>query len=153
MKRLTALLLAPAMVAACQPASTGAEDGTPVLSYENAYIMAPIGGRDVSVGGISISVEGGNVTLTGVSSDVAETVETHTMAMDDGTMKMRQVERHDLKAGDTLVFKRGSDHLMLFGVDQDIAPGDTANITFNFETAEGEALKLDAKADVRALGE
>ena len=153
MRRFTALFLAPAMLAACQPASTGAEDGAPVLSYENAYIMAPIGGRDVSVGGISISVEGGDVTLTGASSDIAETVETHTMAMDEGTMKMRPVESYELKAGDTLVFERGSDHLMLFGVDQNIASGDTANITFNFETTDGEALTLDAAADIRAMGE
>ena len=153
MRRSTALLLAPAMLAACQPASTGAENGTPVLSYENAYIMAPVGGRDVSVGGISISVEGGDVTLTGASSDVAETVETHTMAMDDGTMKMRPVESYELKAGDTLVFERGSDHLMLFGVDPDIASGDTANITFDFETAGGEVLTLEVEADIRAMGE
>ena len=130
--RLSALLLAPVLLAACQPASTGTGD-EPVLSYSDAFIMAPIAGRDVTMGGIEITVEGGDVRLTGVSSDVAATVETHSMAMVDDRMQMRPVDGWDLKAGDTLKLDRGGDHLMFFGVDEALAAGDTANITFYFD--------------------
>lgn len=152
MLRLACLLLAPLFMTACQPASTGA-DGDPVLSYTDAFIMAPIAGRDVTMGGISITVEGGDVTLTGAISDIAATVETHTMAMEDGTMRMRPVDSWQIKAGETLTLKRGGDHLMLFGVADGVAAGDTANISFTFETADGETLTLEAEADVRAQGE
>lgn len=152
MRCLAPLLLAPALIAACQPASSPAGDG-PVLSYEDAFIMAPIGGRDVTMGGIRITVEGGDVTLTGARSDVAATVETHTMAMVNDKMTMRPVESFEIKDGETLELKRGGDHLMLFGVVPDLAAGEAANISFTFETADGETLTLEADAEVRARGE
>ena len=116
--------------------------------------MAPIAGRDITMGGIEITVEGGDVRLTGVSSDVATTVETHTMAMVDDRMQMRPVDGWDLKAGDTLKLDRGGDHLMFFGVDEALAAGDTANVTFYFDV-EGreEPLTLEAEAEVRGMGE
>lgn len=151
MKRLAALFLVPAFLAGC--GSPGAETEGPVLSYENAFIMAPIAGRDVTMGGIEISVEGGDVTLTGAIADVAETVETHTMAMEDGTMRMRKVDSFDIADGETLTLERGGNHLMLFGVVEGLAAGDTANVSFSFETAEGETLTLEVEAEVRAQGE
>ncbi|WP_084399227.1 copper chaperone PCu(A)C [Henriciella aquimarina] len=154
MKRLVlSCLLAPAFLAACQPGSTGSDTGEPVLSYEDAFIQAPLAGRDVTMGGIRITVEGGGVTLTGVTSDVAETVETHTMEMVDDRMTMRPVDGFEIKAGDTLVMDRGGNHLMLFGLQEDLAAGDTANITLTFESEGGETLTLEAEAEVRAVGE
>ena len=151
MKRFAALLLAPALLAGC--GSSQSEADGPVLSYDNAFIMAPIAGRDVTMGGIEISVKGADVTLTGVSTDIAGTVETHTMAMEDGTMKMRKVDGFELADGDTLVLERGGNHLMLFDVVDGLAAGDTANLSFIFETGDDEMLTLQAKAEVRAQGE
>ena len=151
MKRFAALLLAPALLAGCG-SSEPKTDG-PVLSYNNAFIMAPIAGRDVTMGGIEISVDGGDVTLTNAISDVAGTVETHTMSMEDGTMKMRKVDSFEIADGDTLVLERGGNHLMLFDVVEGLSAGDTANLSFTFETGDGETLTLEAEADVRAQGE
>ena len=156
MKRLIpALLAAPLMMVACQPASTGDEAPVgPVLSYEDAFIQAPLAGRDVTMGGIRISVEGGDVTLTGATTDAAASVETHTMTMEDGTMKMRPVEGWPIRDGETLVLERGGDHLMFFGVDETLSPGDRTNITLYFDTpGSEEPLTLVAEADVRSIGE
>ncbi|RIJ24346.1 copper chaperone PCu(A)C [Henriciella barbarensis] len=150
MKRLSALLIAPAFIAACGgPAET---DG-PVLSYEDAFIMAPIAGRDVTMGGIEIAVEGGSVTLTGAISDIAGTVEMHTMEMNDGTMQMRPVETFEIADGETLTLERGGSHLMFFGLVEDLSAGETANISFSFETETGETITLEAEAELRAQGE
>tara|TARA_R100000501_G_C2519392_1_gene47324 strand:- start:7 stop:465 length:459 start_codon:yes stop_codon:yes gene_type:complete len=152
MKRLSALLLAPALLlGACGSSST--ETDGPVLSYDNAFIMAPIGGRDVTMGGIEISVEGGDVTLTGAISDIAGTVEMHTMSMTDGTMQMRPVESFDIADSETLVLERGANHLMFFELVEDLSAGEQANISFTFETPDGETLTLEADAEVRAQGE
>jgi copper(I)-binding protein len=146
-----AFLLAPALLVACSP-STPESDG-PVLSYENAFIMAPIAGRDVTMGGIDISVKGGDVTMTGAISDVAETLETHTMTMEDGTMRMRPVEHFEIADGETLTLERGGNHLMMFGLVEGLSAGETANISFSFETDDGDALTLEAEAEVRAPGQ
>ena len=152
MRLLMSALLAPAILVACQPASTPSEDG-PVLSYTDAFVMAPIAGRDVTMGGINITSNGGAVKLTGATADFAETVETHTMAMEDGTMRMRMVESFDIAAGETLSLKRGGDHLMFFGVADGLEADQRANVTFTFETEDGETLTLEAEAEVRAIGE
>lgn len=150
MKRLAALCLASLMIAACHP---GTETNGPVLSYTDAFIMAPIGGRDVTMGGIEITPSGADVRLVAVSSDAAETVEMHTMAMEDGTMKMRPVESFEISDGETLDLDRGGDHLMMFGASETLTAGETANLTLTFETADGETLTLEAEAEIRALGE
>ena len=156
----TLLIAIPLLLAACQPATESADtsgsqqEGGPVLSYTDAFIMAPIGGRDVTMGGIEITVNGGDVRLTGATSDAATTVETHSMSMDDGTMKMRPVEGWDIADGETLDLDRGGDHLMLFGVEPGLAAGDTANITFYLDVeGRDEPLTLEAEAEVRGVGE
>jgi hypothetical protein len=63
------------------------------------------------------------------------------------------VESFDIAAGETLNLKRGGDHLMFFGVADGLEADQTANVTFTFETEDGETLTLEAEAEVRAIGE
>ena len=73
MRLLAPVLLFSPFLMACQPgADAPASAEAPVVSYEKAFVMLPIGGRDVTVGGIHLSVEGGDVRLTGVSADIAD---------------------------------------------------------------------------------
>ena len=158
MKRFLAPVVAlPLFLAACQPASeqTAAPANTgPVLSYTDAFVMAPIADRPNTMGGIEISVSGGDVHLIGAESPIATSIETHTMAMDGDTMKMRPVEGWQIADGETLDLDRGKDHLMIFGLTEAIAPGDTVNITLSFHV-EGreEPLMLEAEAEVRGRGQ
>ncbi|MEO0550276.1 MAG: copper chaperone PCu(A)C [Pseudomonadota bacterium] len=155
MTRLLASTALFALAAACAPADTptpGASETGPVLSYTDAFIMEPIGGRDITMGGVTLSVEGGDVRLTSASSPSIGTIELHTMAMNDGKMQMRQVEGFDLADGETLTLARGGDHLMMFNVSDDVAGGETVDITLNFD-ADGEPMTLVVEADVRVVGE
>ena len=104
------------------------------------------------MGGITLSVEGGDVTLTDASSTSIGTIELHTMAMADGRMQMRQVENFEIADGGSLELKRGGDHLMLFDVGEDVVAGETVDITLTFDAA-GEPMTLVVEADVRAVGE
>ncbi|MEC7288725.1 MAG: copper chaperone PCu(A)C, partial [Pseudomonadota bacterium] len=117
-----------------------------------AFVMEPIGGRDMTMGGISLSVDGGDVTLTSASSPSIGTIELHTMAMNDGRMQMRQVESFDLADGQTLELKRGGNHFMMFDVGEDVVGGETIDITLNFDSA-GAPMTLVVEADVRVVGE
>ncbi|MEL6665595.1 MAG: copper chaperone PCu(A)C [Pseudomonadota bacterium] len=143
------------LVAACSPADAPtppASEASPVLSYSDAFVMEPIGGRDMTMGGVTISVEGGDVTLTSASSPAFGTIELHTMAMVDDRMQMRQVENFGIADGETLELKRGGNHLMMFDVGEGVTGGETVDITFNFEAA-GEPMTLVVEADVRVVGE
>ena len=143
------------LVAACSPADAPtppASEASPVLSYSDAFVMEPIGGRDMTMGGVTLSVEGGDVTLTSASSPSFGTIELHTMAMVDDRMQMRQVENFEIADGEALELKRGGNHLMMFDVGEGVMGGETVDITFNFE-ADGEPMTLVVEADVRVVGE
>ena len=143
------------LVVACSPADAPtppANAADTVLSYTDAFVMEQIGGRDMTMGGILLSVDGGDVTLTSASSPSFGTIELHTMAMVDDRMQMRQVENFQIADGETLELKRGGNHLMMFDVDEGVVGGETVDITLNFETG-GEPLTLVVEADIRAVGE
>lgn len=155
---MSRLLLSAAFVGlavACSPADAPTpptSESGPVLSYTDAFIMEPIGGRDMTMGGVTLSVEGGDVALTSASSTSVGTIELHTMAMVDGKMTMRQVESFDIADGDSLALKRGGNHMMMFDVGSDVTSGESVDITLNFD-ADGAPMTLVIEADVRAVGE
>lgn len=155
MTRLFASAALLAFAAACAPSDaptpTASESG-PVLSYTDAFVMEPIGARDMTMGGLTLSVDGGDVTLTGASSPSIGTIEMHTMAMSDGRMQMRQVETFDIADGEALELKRGGNHFMMFDVGEDVVSGETIDITLTLD-ADGEPMTLVVEADVRAVGD
>jgi len=155
MRRILTVLAA-AVLAACSPSGTTVPDtreATPILSYTEAFVMEPIGGRDMTMGGVKVGVEGGNVKLVSATSPAIGTIELHTMAMVDGKMIMRQVEGFDIADGETLELKRGGNHFMMFDVGEAVSGGETVDITLNFEDASGDAMTLVVEADVRMVGE
>lgn len=155
---MSRLLLSAALfslAAACSPADAPtppASESGPVLSYTDAFVMEPIGGRDMTMGGVTLSVEGGDVTLTGASSSSIGSIELHTMAMNDGKMQMRQVDGLEIADGESLELKRGGNHFMMFDIGEDVAGGETVDILLNFD-ANGEPMTLVIEADVRVVGE
>lgn len=155
MTRLFASVALLALATACSPADAptpSASETGPVLSYTDAFVMEPIGSRDMTMGGLTLSVEGGDVTLTGASSPSIGTIELHTMAMTDGRMQMRQVEGFDIADGEALELKRGGNHFMMFDVGEDVVSGESIDITLTLD-ADGEPMTLVVEADVRAVGE
>jgi periplasmic copper chaperone A len=71
--------------------------------------------------------------LTGVSSDIAETVEMHESKMEGDVMQMRQVISLPLDGKTSVEFAPGSYHVMLIGLKQDLKVGDTFEITLQFK--------------------
>lgn len=74
--------------------------------------------------------------LIGISSPVAQSVEMHTMSMENGVMKMREVSSIELKPGEKVTMQPGdSYHLMLMGLTQQLKAGDKFPMTLTFEKA------------------
>ncbi|MEM8530581.1 MAG: copper chaperone PCu(A)C [Chloroflexota bacterium] len=86
--------------------------------------------------------------LVSASSDVAETIELHTVEEGDGgVMAMRQVENIEVPAGGETTLEPGGFHVMLIGLTQDLTAGDTFNVTLEFETAG----TMDVEVEVREM--
>lgn len=75
--------------------------------------------------------------LTGIATDLATMPQVHEMKHEDGMMKMAHLEQGlPLPAGETVVLKPGSNHLMLMGLTTPLVEGQTARLTLQFEKAE-----------------
>lgn len=120
----TGLLLgASALLIACSEPAT---DGTPEtkrvvtetsLSITETLINPPLAGRDVAAGYFMGVSAGQDDRLISASADFADATEVHTHLMEDGVMKMREVEAVEFPDGETVTFKRGGYHLMMFGAN------------------------------------
>jgi|ERR1700735_4289167 periplasmic copper chaperone A len=73
--------------------------------------------------------------LVAAASPVAGQVQFHEDSMDNGVMKMRQLDEVDVHAGQKLVFKPNGLHLMLIGLNQPLVAGETVKLTLTFEKA------------------
>lgn len=76
-------------------------------------------------------------TLLGASIPGCTTIELHEMTMEDGVMRMNQVEGGviTISAGETVEFKQGGLHVMCIGKTGGIEVGDTVPVTLSFENA------------------
>jgi periplasmic copper chaperone A len=70
--------------------------------------------------------------------------------MEDGAdmMSMREVAQIDLPAGETVGLVPGGLHIMLFDLVDDLEPGDTFELTLDFEHAESLTVTAEVREDV-----
>ncbi|MEW5421492.1 copper chaperone PCu(A)C [Amorphus sp. 3PC139-8] len=74
--------------------------------------------------------------LTGGTSPISTKMEVHTMTMDGGVMKMRQLtDGLEIPAGETVALKPGGNHMMFVGLDHAITEDEKVTATLDFEKA------------------
>ncbi len=83
--------------------------------------------------------------LVKVTTEIADQVELHTTTIENNVAQMRPVTVVDVPANGQVELKPGSYHVMLIGVKQTLAPGDTVPLTLTFQNA-GE---VQVTAEVR----
>ena len=86
--------------------------------------------------------------LVKVTSPDAEVVEIHTMAMDGGVARMREVKAIDVKPGAATQLKPGGFHLMMIGLKRPLREGESIKLTLTFEKAG----TIDVDATVEKAG-
>lgn len=126
-----------------------AHDGP--LVVHNAWIRATVARAPVA-GGFAVIENRGEADdwLVGGSSVIAGEVQVHEMSVTDGVMKMRPLaDGLRVPAGESVVLKPGSFHLMFMKLAQQMLAGDSAVVTLNFANA-GEMMVTFA---VLAMGE
>ncbi|MGD2139148.1 MAG: copper chaperone PCu(A)C [Burkholderiales bacterium] len=89
--------------------------------------------------------------LVGVQTSMTDKAEIHIMSMDDGVMRMRPVASIDLPAGETVKFKPGGYHVMLFDLKKPLEAGGQMALALLVEDAKGEVSRVIVTVEVRNL--
>ncbi len=90
-----------------------------------------------------------DASLVDVKADVSDSVEIHSMSMENGVMKMRMLDSLDLSAGKPYQLSPGGFHLMLFDLKKPLRVGDSVNFVLSFKLANKTVIKQNAKATVK----
>jgi copper(I)-binding protein len=89
--------------------------------------------------------------LISAASPVANAVELHSMSMNNGVMKMSQVEGIDVPAGKTVKLAPGGYHIMFMGLRQQMKPGERVPLKLTFELADKKRESLELSVEVRDI--
>ncbi len=120
------------------------------LVITEAWSRATPGGA--KIGGAYLTIENKGSApdrLVGGSADIADKVEVHEMAMDNGVMKMRPVDKGlTIEPGKTVKLAPGGYHLMMFNLKGPLKQGDKVPVTLEFEKAG----KVQVSLDVQGIG-
>ena len=73
--------------------------------------------------------------LINASTPVAKRVEIHTHEMSNGVMQMKQIDRVKIAAQETVMFKPGGYHLMIFNPEKAYKQGEHFPMTLTFQNA------------------
>ena len=120
------------------------------VTVSDAWVRATAPGQENGSVGLVITSQK-DARLIAVTSPLAESAEIHTMTMDNGVMKMRQLEDLPLSAKQAVTLGPGSDHLMLFGLKHALKAGDKVPLTLTVQFADKSTEKINIKAQVKPL--
>ncbi|NNU16276.1 copper chaperone PCu(A)C [Parvularcula sp. ZS-1/3] len=126
-------------------------DGDATSGTVESFIRLPAPGADMSAAYLSVTSDQDD-RLVSATIEGVDRVELHTVLDENGVMKMRQVEGYDVAAGETLILKPGSNHLMLFGLGGGFEAGETRDVTLTFASGRVETLPIEVKDPLRSGG-
>jgi copper(I)-binding protein len=117
------------------------------LVISQAWSRATPSGAKVAGGYLTIENKGSAPDrLIGGAGDVAGKVEVHEMAMNDGVMTMRPLDKGlTIEPGKTVKLAPGGYHLMMFDLKGPLKQGDKVPVTLEFEKAGKVTLSLDVQ--------
>lgn len=119
------------------------------VAVSDAWVRATVGTDDPSMTGAFMAIDNEgeeDVELVGASSPVAGKVELHEMAMVDGSMVMRRIEGGiEIEAGFGQVLMPGGNHVMLMGLEDELAPGDEVDLVLEFSDGTEQELTVPVK--------
>ncbi len=143
---VSAVFLAALAAAPAQAQEVRAGD----LSITQAWSRATPGGAKIGVGYLTIENKGSTPDrLTSASAEIAGKVEVHEMAMHNGVMTMRPLDKGlDIDPGKTVKLAPGGSHLMLVDLKNPLKQGDKVPLTLEFEKAG----KVNLSLDVQGIG-
>ena len=120
------------------------------IEISNAWARATPGGATTGAAYATIASPVAD-RLVAAASPVAKSVQLHTMTMQGGIMRMRQIAGIDLPAGKPVTLKPGGLHIMLIGLGAPLKEGQSFPLTLTFKNAGSKEVTV-AVAKVGAMG-
>jgi len=141
------VLLAAFALALCAAPAAAEDVKAGDLVVSQAWSRATPGGAKVAGGYLTIENKGAAPDrLISVSADIAGKAEVHEMAMDNGVMKMRPLDKGlVIDAGKTVKLAPGGNHLMLQDLKGAFKEGEKVPVTLEFEKAGKVVVSLDVQ--------
>jgi len=118
------------------------------LVITQAWSRATPGGAKIAGGYLTVENKGSapDRLVSGAGDNIGK-VEIHEMAMNNGVMKMRPLDKGlPIEPGKTVKLAPGGFHLMLMDLKQPFKQGDKVPVTLEFEKAGKVAVSLDVQA-------
>jgi periplasmic copper chaperone A len=117
------------------------------LVITQAWSRATPGGAKIGGGYLTIENKGSTPDrLIGGSADVADKIQVHEMAMNNGVMTMRSLDNGlTIEPGKTVKLAPGGYHLMMLDLKGPLKQGDKVPVTLEFEKAGKVKLSLDVQ--------
>ena len=141
------MMLAAFALALCAAPAAADDVKAGDLVISQAWSRATPGGAKVAGGYLTIENKGTAADrLVSVSADIAGKAEVHEMAMDNGVMKMRPLDKGlVIDPGKTVKLAPGGNHLMLQELKGPFKEGEKVPVTLEFEKAGKVAVSLDVQ--------
>lgn len=113
------------------------------VGVSNVYARAIAEGQTNSAAFMILTNNGKQArALVSATSSVSATVELHTHKLEDGMMRMRKVDKIDIRAGGMTELKPGGLHIMFIGLKKQLQAGDTVDLELVFDN--GDTISVSA---------
>lgn len=135
MTRTLTLALALLAMTACSPGGPAPDASAGAVRVEGAICRPTPPGRQTTGCYLTLTASAAD-RLTAVTSPLASRVQIHESRMESNMMMMRPLpDGLPLPAGQAVALAPGGKHLMLLGVGEPLAAGDTVALTLTFASA------------------
>lgn len=138
-----------AALAACVSVHAGAvqaSDAAGKITIEDAWARATIGATANGAAYFTANNAGERAdAIVAADSPVAARVELHTHTVEDGMMRMHEVERVEVAPGEPTKFEPGGLHVMLIDLEAPLMEGETFPLTLEFADAGMVAVDVEVK--------
>jgi copper(I)-binding protein len=109
----------------------------PEINITDNWVRATAEGQDVGAAYMTIT-SASDTSLVKVEGSASDSIEIHSMSMENGIMKMRMLEQLDLKAKTPNKLAPGGFHLMLFDLKNPLKAGETVSFSLHFKNEAGK---------------
>ncbi len=132
--KLIKLIPLVAMLVACNKGTDlqTADVQIQAVKITEAWVRASAPGQSVGAAYMTLTSPQDSA-LVYAETPAADSVEIHSMSMDNGVMKMRMLDELALKAGKPENLAPGGFHLMLFGLQKPLKAGENINFRLCFK--------------------
>ncbi|WIO74070.1 copper chaperone PCu(A)C [Porticoccaceae bacterium LTM1] len=121
-------------------------DDSAKLEVVDPYVRAIPSGRTVTAAFFTLDNKSDQTChLVAATADNVERAELHNHILEDGLMKMREVDKVVVPAGEQTIFKPGGLHIMLYGVSRNMSHGDKIQLTLEFEDCDNLAVDAEVR--------